>query len=125
MLAVPPHVDGRSAKMSRKGGVWDEMKRTISWVVPQLQPGEALEVQAQFESISTVSAAADGAEENAANTSASSVVMGSASRFPVLVRGEYPGIFSSLELKADFRDVLSHPIKMKLNRSGRVLHRKV
>lgn len=105
MLAVPPHVDGRSAKMSRRGGVWDEMKRTISWVVQKLDAGEALEVQAQFESI-------DGETDRTP-------------KFPVLVRGDYPSIFSSLELKADFRDVLAQPINMKLNLSGRVIHRKV
>ena len=49
MLAVPPCVDGPSVKMSRRGGVWDEMKRTISWIIDSMEPGTAIEVQAQFE----------------------------------------------------------------------------
>ena len=92
-------------KMSRKGGVWDEMKRTIAWKVDQLVPGEALEIQTQFQS--------------------SGEDVGGTTRFPVLVRAEYPVLFSSVELNSDFHDALSRPVKIKLSESSRVLHRKV
>ncbi|KAL7559484.1 hypothetical protein ACA910_010300 [Epithemia clementina (nom. ined.)] len=112
LLAVPPHIEGRTAKMSRKGGVWDELKRTISWVIPQIDPGEALEVQAQFEGPGT-----DGGQEN----------VHAAPRFPILARGDYAESYSSVVVKkSEVRDGLSHPIhSLKINRSGRVIHRKV
>jgi hypothetical protein len=91
--------------MSREGGVWNEMKRTISWNVDKLEPGEALEVQLQFESM-------DGSWEREP-------------KFPVLVRADCPCLFSSLELKSDFSDGLSNVVKTKLSTSARVLHRKV
>ena len=98
--------------MSRKGGVWDDLKRTISWVIPKIEPGEALEVQAQFEGPGT-----DGTQENSH----------APPRFPILARGDYAETYSSVAVKkSDVRDGLSHPIySLKINRSGRVLHRKV
>jgi hypothetical protein len=93
--------------MSRKGGAWDEMKRTISWTVDKLDPGEALEIQAQFESVDLPNGG------------------GGAPKFPLLVRAEYATLFSSIELNSDFIDALSCPVKTKLTQSGRILHRKV
>jgi hypothetical protein len=106
LLAVPPYVKGDKVRMSRKGGAWDELKRTISWTLDSLEPGEALEIQAQFESVDIPS-------------------VGGALKFPLLVRAEYPALFSSVEMNSDFIDALSTPIKIKLSQSGRVLHRKV
>ena len=106
LLAVPPYVKGETVKMSRRGGVWDEMKRTISWNVDQLEPGEALEVQVQFESLDM------GCGDRAP-------------KFPLLVRAECPFLFSSVELKSDFSEDLPSSVEMKLNSSGRILHRKV
>lgn len=106
LLAVPPYVKGETVKMSRRGGVWDEMKRTISWNVEQLEPGEALEVQVQFESLDM-----GGGDR--------------APKFPLLVRAECPLLFSSVELKSDFSEELPSSVEMKLNSSGRILHRKV
>jgi hypothetical protein len=111
MLAVPPHVNGRSGKLSRKGGLWDELKRTVSWTIAEMSPGQALEIQAQFESTEGA-----GGETGAA---------GRAPKFPILVRCEYHNLFSSVEVKADFQDALSKPIQMELATSARVLHRKV
>lgn len=104
MMAVPPFIAGHTVKMSRRGGVWDEMKRTLTWLVDRLDPGEALEIQAQFE----------------ANTTSNQPA-----QFPVLVRGDYPTLFSTVELREDFHDALSSPFKMELRESSRVLHRKV
>eukprot|EP00523_Entomoneis_sp_CCMP467_P012007 CAMPEP_0168717970 /NCGR_PEP_ID=MMETSP0724-20121128/273_1 /TAXON_ID=265536 /ORGANISM="Amphiprora sp., Strain CCMP467" /LENGTH=377 /DNA_ID=CAMNT_0008764461 /DNA_START=8 /DNA_END=1141 /DNA_ORIENTATION=- len=114
LLAVPPHIEGRTAKMSRKGGVWDELRRTISWVVPNLEPGAALEIQVQFEGPGN-----DGSQENNQATP----------RFPILARGDYGESYSSLEVRksdAGRGDAILRPVHtLKVNRSGRVLHRKV
>jgi hypothetical protein len=105
VLAVPPYVKGSSARMSLPGGTWNEMKRTISWSVDCLQPGEALELQLQFESM-------DGTWQREP-------------KFPVLVRAECPCLFSSLEVRSDFSDGLSRLVNTAVSTSGRVLHRKV
>ena len=103
MLAVPPCVDGPSVKMSRRGGIWDEMKRTISWIVASLEPGSAIEVQAQFEAV-------EGSSQEP--------------QFPVMVRAEYPKLFSGVEVTT--ADVATAgAINMKLHESARVLHRKI
>lgn len=109
MLAIPPHVNGRSGKLSRKGGLWDELKRTVSWTIDEMPPGKALEIQAQFEIL-----------EADHNTS-----MGRSPKFPILVRCEYESLFSSVEIKVDYHDSLSKPVHMGLENSARVLHRKV
>ena len=107
ILAVPPYVRGDTVKMSRRGGVWDDMKRTISWGVDKLDPGEALEVQLQFESMD------DGWGDRIP-------------KFPVLVRADFPSsLFSSVELNSAFSDGLTTPVQLQVNVSGRVLHRKV
>jgi hypothetical protein len=104
MLAVPPCVDGPSVKMSKQGGVWDDMKRTISWVTESLPPGQAMEVQAQFEAV-------EGSSQDP--------------KFPVLVRCEYPDVFSAVEIITDYPEERSHPIELVVHESGRVLHRKI
>ncbi len=102
-MAVPPNMDGASVRLSRSGGVWDEMKRTIAWSIKSLQPGEALEIQAQFSSM-------DG------QRSAS---------FPVLVRTEYPRLFSAVEVVNEYRDDVTPAIRLETACAGRLLHRKV
>jgi hypothetical protein len=99
MIAVPPDVDGGNCKMSRKGGNWDELKRTVSWYVQSLKPGEALEIQAQFPFI----------EGNSR-----------VPKFPVLVKCEYPFTFSNISVSnKDDR------VRLKQSTSGGILHRKV
>ena len=105
LLAVPPNMDGQSVRMSRQGGMWDEMKRTVSWSIHKLDPGEAMEIQAQFLSVG-------------ASTPPPSM-------FPVLVRCEYTKLFSSVEVLNEYSDSLSSPVRVRLNVSSRVLHRKV
>jgi hypothetical protein len=101
-------MDGQSVRMSMQGGVWDEMKRTIAWSVPRLDPGKALEIQAQFLSV-------DGAVP----------VNDRTPTFPVLVRCDSPRLFSSVEVLSDYVDSLSAPVRTRLSTSSRVLHRKV
>ena len=103
ILAVPPEVDGERCRLSRAGGAWEELKRTVSWKVDEIQPGKALEIQAQFPLL-----------EDANNSPSSKTP-----RFPVLVRGSYSPLFGGIVIEADG----SQPIK--LTESGRVLHRKV
>jgi len=95
--------------MSRRGGVWDEMKRTISWTVERLDPGQALEVQLQFECMD------NGAVGGLRQTP----------KFPVLVRADCPTLFSSIDLNSDYSDGLHTPVKVRVHASGRILHRKV
>jgi hypothetical protein len=99
LLAVPPDVNGADCKMSRKGS-WEELKRTLCWRVEQLVPGQALEIQAQFSLLE----ASD-----------------KEPKFPVLVRCDYPSIFSDVELSTDEE---SH-VKANVTKSTRILHRKV
>jgi hypothetical protein len=99
MLAVPLDMDGENCKMSRKGGSWEELKRTMTWCVETLKPGEAIEIQAQFP-----------------------VLNGSTTKsplFPVLVRCDYPALFSEIDITA------KEDIQLKVILQERVLHRKV
>ena len=95
LLAVPPDINGEDCRMSRKEGKWDELKRTISWVVPELEKGKALEFQAQFLN--------DTPERTP--------------KFPVLVRCDYDQLFSGLRVQTEG--------ELQLKMSSRILHRKV
>lgn len=99
MIAVPPDVDGSRCKMSRKGGSWDELKRTLTWCVESFAPGEALEIQAQFPLI----------EENTRVL-----------KFPILVQCKYPYLFSNINVSSKGGNV-----RLALSMSGQILHRKV
>lgn len=108
-MAVPPFVQGETVKMSRKGGVWDAMKRIICWKVDKLEPGEALEIQAQFQSASSMPSPPP-----------------SDLQFPVLIRCDIPYLFSGITLSADcIDDAESAPVTIEVSHSTRILHRKV
>lgn len=111
IMAVPLNMDGESVRLSRPGGVWDEMKRTIAWSVKSLQPGEALEIQAQF---SSSSSSLDGYSPRS-----------TVPAFPVLVRSEYPKLFSAVEVVNDYWDAVTPAIQLETACAGRILHRKV
>ena len=99
ILAVPPDVDGEHCKASREGGSWEELKRTLTWCVPTLAPGEALEVQAQFPLLEQTD---------------------KGPKFPILVRCDFPTFFSDLEIFSK-----ENLVKVNVCFSGRVMHRKV
>lgn len=103
ILAVPPDVDGERCKLSRAGGSWEELKRTVSWKVDEIAPGKALEIQAQFPLLDK--------ESSSSKTP----------RFPVLVRCNYSPLFAGMEIEVDG----SSQHQIKLSESGRLLHRKV
>lgn len=54
LLAVPPDVKGESVRTSRVGSVWDSMKRVVAWPLGDIEPGQLLEIQAQFEFVSAL-----------------------------------------------------------------------
>ena len=103
LLVVPPDVVGESVTMSMKGGIWDGMKRTISWTVGELEPGSSLEIQTQFAVIS-------GRGEL---------------KFPVLVRCDINQLFSGIELNSNYLDAQSAAVTIGLEKCSRVLYRKV
>ena len=112
VMAVPPDVDGENVKTSRKGASWEELKRTLCWSVDTLQAGKALEIQAQFASL-------DGGGGGGNSTRVP--------KFPVLVRCDYPVLFSGLELSSDCTTTPDGvvPAKLIVTKSSRILHRKV
>jgi len=108
IIAIPPDVHGESVRLSRNGGVWDSMKRIVTWSVETLGPGELLEIQAQFEFV--------GGESSLSRSP----------KFPVLVRCDSPKEqFSNIEFSSDFTDQSSSPTKLSFVQSVRIMHRKV
>jgi hypothetical protein len=107
LIVVPPDVDGEKASMSRHGGVWNAMKRTISWTIAELPPGETMDIQAQFRYM-------DGA-----------ATKHKASRFPVLVRGDRDSIFSRIGVNAEYTDEGSSPVTLEVEQCSRIIYRKV
>jgi len=108
LLAVPPDVKGESIRTSKGGSIWDSMKRVVAWPLDDIEPGELLEVQAQFEFESA------------------SEMERAIPKFPVLVRLDArDDQFSDLQLNTDVNDNQFRPIKLKVSRSVRILHRKV
>jgi hypothetical protein len=106
LLVVPLDVDGEKVTMSRIGGVWDEMKRTVVWTIEKLSPGEIIDIQAQFRCV-------DG------------FVSGLTSKFPVLVRCDGSALFSRIELTTEYTDEESSPVNVHVEQSSRILYRKV
>ena len=112
LLAVPPDIKGESVKTSREGSVWDSMKRVVAWPLDDIEPGGLLEVQAQFEFVSA-------SEPKAPLRRATP-------KFPVLVRCDANDeLFSDLQLNREVNENQFRPIKLKVSRSVRILHRKV
>lgn len=112
MIAVPPPFHEEMIRMSREGGIWDEMKRTITWSIEKLVPGETLELQIQF--------VTGGQRQPQAATTTTTLPT-----FPLLVRSEYPALFSAVEVVNEYYDTISPAIQLQTARAGRILHRKV
>ena len=109
IMAVPPDVDGGRCKMSRRGGSWDDLKRTLSWSIVTLDPGEAVEIQAQFPFV-------DDDEDAAASRDRIS-----GPKFPVLVQCDCSHLFSKVQVTTNDDTLRIHGTTV----SGRILHRKV
>jgi hypothetical protein len=111
LMIVPSDVDGDKVTMSRKGGVWDEMKRSLVWNIQQLEPGEIVDIQTQFKCIKgAISTPGIGDEY---------------SRFPVLARCSGSAAFSRVDLNTEYTQEGSTPVELTMERSGIVLYRKV
>ena len=111
VMAVPPDIKGDSVKTSREGSVWDAMKRVVAWSLDELEPGQSMEIQAQFELETALEP--DGPPRPHP-------------KFPVLVRFDATNAqFSDVQLNSELLDNQSLQVKVKLSRSVRVLHRKV
>jgi hypothetical protein len=115
VMAVPPQVEGEKCKMSIKGGSWNEMKRTLTWLVKELAPGKALEVQAQFPTV-----VGNDHMDAATVTGGATMSLVAEPKFPILVKAIYQGLYS--ELIVDCADA---GYEMKVRTTGCLLHRKV
>lgn len=109
LMAVPPDIRGETVKLTREGGVWDGMKRVVTWPAESLSPGELIEIQAQFTF----------ADMSKGHGKGEPI-------FPILVRCEGTNDqFSDVRLTTDESDEMHAPVKMSLTRSVLILHRKV
>jgi hypothetical protein len=107
IMIVPLDFDGSSVIMSRKDGVWDAMKRSLTWIIQQLAPGEIIDIQSQFKSIEGVT------------TSETS------SKFPVLARSTGQTTFSRIDMNSEYAKDGSVPVDIDVQRSCTVLYRKI
>eukprot|EP00980_Cylindrotheca_fusiformis_P000163 scaffold26_cov117-Cylindrotheca_fusiformis.AAC.4 len=105
IMIVPPDVNGNSATMSRKGGLWDDLKRMLSWTHHKLHAGEVLDIKVQFQCADLGSEAT--------------------STFPVLTRCDGKSLFSSVTLTTEHTDNSSSPVKLHVAERSRILYRKV
>lgn len=116
LIIVPLDVDGENVTMSRKGGVWDEMKRTIIWTIHKLDPGEIVDIQAQFK---CKMQEGRGIQILSQNDLLSSI------KFPVLARCNGDTNFSKIDMNSEYNEEGSNPVDLDMERSATILYRKV
>ena len=87
------------------------MKRSLVWSIPKLDPGEIIDIQAQF-SGSTDRGPSEGRFE-------------SRNKFAVLARCQGDTNFSRIDLNTDYNEDGSYPVEMDLERSATILYRKI
>jgi len=104
LIIVPPDLDGENITMSRKGGMWDEMKRTLVWNVTKLDPGEIIDMQVQF-----MRTHEGGSGE---------------STFPLLAKCNGDTSFSKIDLNSDYNENGVNPIDIDPERRATILFRK-
>jgi len=51
LMAVPSQLDGESMTISRKGAMWDAMKRTVVLSIPKIENGGIIVVKIRFETV--------------------------------------------------------------------------
>mmetsp|Transcript_9154 Transcript_9154/g.10670 ORF Transcript_9154/g.10670 Transcript_9154/m.10670 type:complete len:429 (-) Transcript_9154:3-1289(-) len=117
LIICPLDVDGENVTMSRKGGAWDGMKRSIIWTIHKLDPGEIVDIQAQFKCI----------QEGGVPLQNNSVGFESLSslKFPVLARCNGDTNYSKIDMNSDYNEEGSNPVKLDMERSATILYRKV
>jgi hypothetical protein len=123
LMVVPLDMNGESVTMSRQGGKWDAMKRTLVWKIAQLAPGETLDIQAQFQCLPEPPIEGVGYQDDMGISAPGS---GGTSSFPVLARCNGNGTFSKIDLNTDFsiEDGTSIPVELEIERLATVLYRK-
>lgn len=106
IMGVPEEVYGETLVTQPAGGVWNESKRSVIWVVPELGEGEKFQLQARFDM-----------EERDTDTEKP--------KFPVLVRCQCLFVqLSDVELEVmDLPDVAPAEVSMKVARRFRLSHR--
>eukprot|EP00536_Pseudo-nitzschia_multiseries_P006513 jgi/Psemu1/324367/estExt_fgenesh1_pg.C_1390017 len=119
LIIVPVEFDGENATMSRKGGVWDEIKRTLTWSISNLTPGETVDIQVQFKNNTKRGALQSTAHAAGAGNGLESP------KFPVLARCKGGMSFSKIDMNTDYNEDGSSPVGVELERSATVLYRKV
>lgn len=112
-MVVPPDIDGENnVSISRKGGIWDVMKRTLSWMIPELAAGEVIDIQAQFQCSTPIN------QQEASPPP-------STPKFPVLVQCNGNTNFSKIHLETDYAEEGSDHVDLKVENIATVLYRKV
>lgn len=106
-MGVPPGIIGESLVTQPPGGVWNESKRSVIWVVSELGNGEKFQLQARFEVNDT--------EED----------IGDDPQFPVLLRCQcLHSQLTDVELEVrDVPEVFPADIQTKIARRYRLSHR--
>ena len=104
VLAIPLNFRGESAKLSMTGGVWDEVKRTVSWYIDEINPGQAVEFQIELE------------------TSLHDIAT---CQFPVLVRADCSSSLSQIQVLPEICDSNGRSCLARVMYSSRTLHRKL
>ena len=104
VTVVPPNIDGTGASFKPRSGVWNELKRTVSWALDDLQAGGTVDLQANFKCSQTTT---------------------DASKFPVLVHCSVTNPFSCVEVCADKWTDDYSKVQLEISRTSRVLYRNV
>jgi len=127
LIIVPVELDGENVTMSRKGGVWDEMKRTLIWNIPKLDPGEIVDIQAQFKNNTEwgVSKSKSHDHANSATAGGGGYDGSEFLKFPVLARCNGDTNFSKIDMNTNYNEDGSNPVGLELERLATVLYRKV
>ena len=110
LIIVPLGLNGENVTMSLRGGVWNDMKRSLVWNIPKLDPGEVIDIQAQFKTRTE-----EGPRESCLESH----------KFVVLARCIGDTNFTKIDLNTDYTEDGSCPVGMNLERSATVLYRKI
>jgi Muniscin C-terminal mu homology domain len=109
IMGVPEEVRGETLVTQPAGGVWNEGKRSVIWVVSELGDGEKFQLQARFEMENGMSFGSESEKP----------------KFPVLVRCQCLfAQLSDIELEVrDIPDIFPAEVTMKIARRFRLSHR--
>ena len=135
VVAIPEHVDGRTVRIVRGDGTWDDLKRIVKWRLKALRRGESYMVSATARLWREPKGAAAAAAAEESTTSAGPVAAANPNansdadpyahiRFPVLLRCTASSDqVSTVELRAVAAD--GHPASLTVARTSsfRMLHR--